>query len=779
MHTKVRSLFTILSLVSLLMVLFSPGLRAEPRSIDGHWYQPTSAHWQYQQQAVLDKAGLLPLDAIPVTGGEFWFEGTIVVSRSGQYVLDFQNATAIGRFQHYLFDGNKLVNTQQGGIQSEVANPFFLRHGRMVELPAGEYRLITHLSSPFFIAQPAPFITELGDYQTAIKGANTLATVGLGLFLGLGLYYAALSLYRRRRTELMYALFIFGNVLMNSTSLLVLPDVFNIHWYYLISVPMLFSNAAYILFVMALLEISPARNPRLHRAGMVSLVLIAILAIGAALFPHWSLEMARYGVGIFLLYGLSSGIARAYQKSVTAKLYLLAIALFFIFGGSTIINTTLPGVYTYTIEHLGLFAVMLEVLLLSFVISYQFRQLQEETELLSTEVGVEKNRGDALARAITEAERANRAKTEFLSNMSHELRTPMNSILGFSELLLEEESLAERHQNDVRRIHKAGSHLLRLINDVLDLAKIEAGHLHISIEQVDLNEVIEESLNLINPLATHRQISLHCQHRCSRPIAADHIRLKQVLLNLLSNAIKYNHPGGEVRIEIQQPNDDIVRLSVVDTGKGIAADQMEALFEPFNRLSEECGEIEGTGIGLTLSRSIIEQMHGTIGVDSTPGEGSRFWLQLPVSHAEQTPKPNEMATPTMPARSPTGNRKTVLLYVDDNPMNLLFVERALESQPQIELITAHEPLLGLELAGSHRPGIIMLDINMPHLNGYQVLERIRQNPELKDTPVFAVTADAVSSGIGDGQPAGFDEFLIKPIELISFIQLVRKYLPAT
>ena len=763
-----------ISIVTLLWLLFYSAITtAMPSEVEGQWYQAATADWHYQERGALPMQGLQAVEAISLTGGEYWFQGRFVVEQAGDYVLDFKNSTTIGRFEHHLFaqDGRALTRLAGGIEHTDSSNPYFLRHGRELTLAAGEYLLVTRMDSPFYLAQPSPYIRDRESYRQSIKGGNALVLAGLGVFLGLGLYYAILSLYRRRRAEAMYALFILGNLIYNSTALLVLPDLFHLHWFYGISLPILFSNMAYILFVMALLHIHRDVYSRLYTAGLVSLALLVVMASVAFMLPNWSLEMARAGVGLFLLYGLSAGIAGMRRGSKTAKRYLVAVGLFVLVGGSAISQSELPS-YSYVVEHLGLFAVMLEVILLSIVISYQFRQLQDDRETIYTDLTEEKHRRQELASAIAEAERANRAKTEFLSNMSHELRTPMNSILGFSEIMLEEEELPSKSMDDVRRIHRAGAHLLRLINDVLDLSKIEAGKLELSIETVDLNEIIDESFCLLHPLSTAREIGLSDDKYQHRYVLADRIRVKQVLINLLSNGIKYNHNGGEVRIETEE-RDGYLRITVIDNGKGIAAGQIEAIFEPFNRLAEENSTIEGSGIGLTLSRSMIEQMHGQIGVDSCEGEGSRFWFELPISSnpVEGGPVASNR-TQAVPRRA----GQHTLLYVDDNPMNLVFVERILENQPHLHLITAHEAQLGLELAASHRPAIILLDINMPHLNGYQVLERLRRMPELQDTPVFAVTADAVGSEIQAGLDAGFSEFLIKPVEVARFLKLVERYL---
>lgn len=368
-------------LLLLFLLPFASTSVAAPQDISGGWYQTSGIDWVYRGQSTLDASGLASVAGVSRTGGHFLFQGDFVIGKSGRYVLDFKNTSVIGHFRHFVFDAHhRLVASLEGGIQSRAENPFFLRHGRELELPAGRYRLISELSSPFFLAQPQPYLDSLADYRQAMRPGTALALIGLGVFLGLGIYYAALALARRRAAEGMYALFILGNMLFNGTALLVFPELFGMHWIYLASVPILFSNCAYILFVMALLEIRRDTHPALHRAGRAMLALLGIFILLAALRPNWSLELARYGVGLFLAYGLTAGVIRARQGNVSARLYLVAIAAFFVLGTVAISQTHLTGVYTVYIEHVGLFAVAIEVILLALVLAYQFAQLHREKE---------------------------------------------------------------------------------------------------------------------------------------------------------------------------------------------------------------------------------------------------------------------------------------------------------------------------------------------------------------------------------------------------------------
>jgi len=364
------------------MFVFSGASLAAPRDLSGLWYQAPAAAWTYQGQSNLEGPDLLPTSGVTLTGGTFAFQADFILEKSGRQVLDFKNTSILGRFTHYVFDAkNRLVLTLEGGIQSRAPTPFFLRHGHEIELAAGRYRLISVLSSPFFLAQPELYLDSPVNYERAIRQGNALTLVGLGIFLGLGIYYAALMLSRRRMAEGMYALFMLGNILFFSSALLVFSEFFGVHGIYFCSVPILLSNCAYIGFVMALLEIRRDNHPHLHRAGLLLLAVLGLFIVVSALRPNWSLELARLGVGLFLIYGLTAGIMLARLGNVSARLYLIAIGVFFVLGAVAITQTQLSGVYTLYIEHVGLFAVAVEAILLALVLSYQFARLHHEREL--------------------------------------------------------------------------------------------------------------------------------------------------------------------------------------------------------------------------------------------------------------------------------------------------------------------------------------------------------------------------------------------------------------
>ncbi|MFA6178889.1 MAG: diguanylate cyclase [Candidatus Methylopumilus sp.] len=354
--------------------------QAKPFELTGQWLQAPQ-QWQYQQQSQLNSPALIPVTHPKPTGGHYFFQADFDVTQLGTLVIDFKNASVLGQFRHFVFDRQgQLVAQVEGGIQNHTANPFFLRHGRELQLAPGNYRLVTELSSPFFIAQPQPYIDSLENYRQAIKPGNALSLICMGVFLGLGIYYLTLAGVRQRRTESMYALFILGNLLYNGTALLIFPDLFGTHWFYLISIPILFSNIAYVLFVQSLLDIRRDQNPRLYWAGIAIIGLMVVFIGLAALYPNWSLEFDRYGVGLFLTYGLVSGITRARQGNHSARYYLVAILAFCILGFGALTLGGFGGEFTLYVEHLGLVAVTVEVILLALVLSYQFSQLHREKE---------------------------------------------------------------------------------------------------------------------------------------------------------------------------------------------------------------------------------------------------------------------------------------------------------------------------------------------------------------------------------------------------------------
>lgn len=380
----------------------------------------------------------------------------------------------------------------------------------------------------------------------------------------------------------------------------------------------------------------------------------------------------------------------------------------------------------------------------------------------------------ALGTAREEAERASRAKSEFLSRMSHELRTPLNSILGFAQLL-DMDSLAGQ-KPQVGHILRAGQHLLTLINEVLDIAKIEAGRLPLNIEPIALAGTLREALALVSPMATDAGIELQALPALAADIgiAADRQRLTQVLLNLLSNAIKYNRPQGRVSIEVKVEGQRI-GVSVCDTGKGIAADHIGQLFKPFERLGAD-PNVEGSGLGLALSKSLLEKMHGKLSVHSQHGSGSRFTLELPFVRVQPSSEPVAAAVDSTPARpAPAIHGK--VLYIEDNLSSLALIETLLHRRPGIKLLSSMQGQLGLDLAAQHVPQLILLDVTLPDIDGLAVLQRLRKSAITQLTPVLMITADASEVTRQALQDAGATAILNKPINVPAFLAHLDQYFP--
>ncbi|QBE64309.1 ATP-binding protein [Pseudoduganella lutea] len=379
-----------------------------------------------------------------------------------------------------------------------------------------------------------------------------------------------------------------------------------------------------------------------------------------------------------------------------------------------------------------------------------------------------------LAMAMEEAKSANQAKSAFLSSMSHELRTPLNAILGFAQILTSDKlpSTLAQKKEFAQHILKSGRHLLTLINEILDLAKIESGAVALSMEPVALPDMLQECEAMMAPLATARGIRLLFPERCTTNVTADRTRLKQVLLNLLSNAIKYNREGGAVVIDCTPSGAGLMRVSVQDTGMGLRPEQVRMLFQPFNRLGQEAGVEEGTGIGLVVTKRLVELMGGTIGVTSSPGVGSMFWIELKTTEPVPVP-PVQAMTPPAPGVSAPARDSITLLYVEDNPANLKLVQEIIRFRPELRLLSAPDGQLGLELARAHLPDVVLLDINLPGMSGFDVLRQLRAEPRTAGIPAIALTANAMPRDVERGIAAGFFRYLIKPINIDEFTEAIN------
>ena len=376
-----------------------------------------------------------------------------------------------------------------------------------------------------------------------------------------------------------------------------------------------------------------------------------------------------------------------------------------------------------------------------------------------------------LHEALTTADKANLAKSDFLSGMSHELRTPLNAILGFAQLMeTSSPPPTAAQKRNLDQILKAGWYLLELINEILDLALIESGKVTLSQEPVSLAEVVLECRSMIEPQAQKRAIAMAFPNFIVPYfVSGDRTRVKQVLINLLFNAIKYNKPGGTVTVDCEMRPAGRIRISVRDTGTGLAPNQIEQLFQPFNRLGRERGTEEGTGIGLVVTKRLVELMGGTIGADSTVGVGSVFWIELNLTKAPKFVAAEIDRSAIARAPVPPGAPLRTLLYVEDNPANLELVEQLIARRPELRLLGAADGNLGIEFARAYQPEVILMDINLPGISGIEAMQILRADPATSHIPIIALSANAIPRDIERGMEAGFFNYLTKPIKVNEFM----------
>jgi PAS domain S-box-containing protein len=408
-----------------------------------------------------------------------------------------------------------------------------------------------------------------------------------------------------------------------------------------------------------------------------------------------------------------------------------------------------------------------------------FAAARDVTERKRFEQAIQESNSE-LESAKSAAEKANLAKSDFLSSMSHELRSPLNAILGFAQLMESASPSPTTLQSEsIAQILQAGWHLLKLINEILDLAVIESGKVSLSPESVSLTEVMSECRAMMEPQAQQHGISMTFpQFDDARPffVRADRTRLKQIIINLLSNAIKYNKKNGAVAVNCNVSAPGRIRISVADTGAGLSPEMLAQLFQPFNRLGQEASGVTGTGIGLVVTKRLAELMEGTLGVESTVGEGSVFWCELISAAAPQLAAHSGEPEVSFPPASPAGVPRRTLLYVEDNPANMKLVEQLIARHPSIHLLGAGNGTLGIEMARASQPDVILMDINLPGISGIEALKILREDPATAHIPVVALSANAMPRDIAMGLELGFFRYLTKPIKVKEFMETLNEAL---
>ena len=388
-------------------------------------------------------------------------------------------------------------------------------------------------------------------------------------------------------------------------------------------------------------------------------------------------------------------------------------------------------------------------------------------------------RAEELEQARTLAEAASAAKSEFLSLMSHELRTPLNAILGFAQLLERDrkQPLSERQLDRLEHVMRGGEHLLHLIDDVLDLSRIEVGRITISSEPVVVASVLSEVAHTLDPMAARARIQVAIEPPIDHGyhVVADRTRLAQILMNFGSNAIKYGKPDGHLALSTVAVG-GMLRIAVRDDGIGIPEDQRDKIFEPFQRAGQEAGPIEGTGIGLTISKRLAELMSGAIGFTSEVGRGSEFWIDLPIHHQKTVDLPVTPSPSVATSLLAKGPRRHTIVYVEDNPSNIAFMRELISELPSVELFTAATAELGIDMIRAHRPKVVIMDINLPGMSGFEAIRHLREWPETREIPVIGLSAAALTKDAARAKNAGFYRYLTKPVKVDELTQTLEHLL---
>lgn len=651
--------------------------------------------------------------------------------------------------------------------------------------PPGRSDLYLRVATDDPLALPIELMTQ----EQALANER-LVHYSYGFFYGflfaLMAYNGMLFAGLRERSHLYYSLYLASMMLLNLAytghgGAWLWPGYPQLQRY-VILVLMVLTGCSGLLFASRFLALAQ-HAPRVLRLvrlcvvsglGLMALCILIGNQAGAALVAFSFI--ALFTLGMVLL-----GILTVRNGRMAGR-YFLGAVLFGMFGAASTTFAVWGWLPFNSVTYHGLeYGLIVEATLLALALAHHFNKVAARLarvtvshDELSREVAERKQAEAALLVATRAVEAASRAKSEFLASMSHELRTPLNAILGFSQLFSMDQNLPEDAREHSRQIERAGKHLLSLVNDLMDLSRIEAGKLVLSMEPVAVGPVIEESLELIVPIARQQGIAINQESGDGETatVCADYVRLRQVVINLLSNAIKYNRPQGTVSLSCRIDQGK-VRISVADTGRGIPADRQSRIFSAFDRLGAEGGNIEGTGIGLVITKRIVEAMGGSIGFASTEGQGSTFWVELtagkpldPVSEASAFPA----GIPEI--RSQPGVRP-VVLYIEDNPINLSLMQQIFKGK-DMELRDAHTAEIGIDLARAEPPALILMDINLPGMDGYAALKLLQADVRTAHIPVAAVSANAMAGDVKQGLDAGFVAYFTKPVDTSSLHDALRR-----
>ncbi|MBC8284437.1 MAG: response regulator [Nitrospinae bacterium] len=405
--------------------------------------------------------------------------------------------------------------------------------------------------------------------------------------------------------------------------------------------------------------------------------------------------------------------------------------------------------------------------------------MDKSNKALQDEVIFHKQTLGKLQTAKEEAERTSNAKSEFMARMSHELRTPLNAILGFSQLLSSNPlDMTSQQIEDIKIIEKAGGHLLNLVNDVLDLSSIEQGKMEIIKEDVSVRQMLEDVYLLIKPLAEKQNINiiLPLTKNNDYKVFVDPQRFKQVLINLISNAVKYNRENGTVTIRCQKTPNNNIQIDIKDTGRGISLENQKQIFEPFNRGNSSKTQIEGTGIGLTITKYLVELMGGTITLKSQLDKGSYFSIKLPESKVSVPPISEAQNKPETVSSGIGSNQPFSILYIEDNTFSRKLIEEILLSRPDIRHLSSPNMKLGIKSAQQYHPDLILMDMNLPDIDGMEGIKILQSDPKTKNIPVIALSANALPNHIKEALEIGFKDYITKPLNIISFLELIDRHL---